>query len=110
VTGVAFGTTAAARFRFVSDTIDRLGPASVGPSPIVTADNYVYEGAPTITSVTPGKGPLGGGSAVTIVGTNFTAATAVTFGAGAATSVVVVSSTKITVKLRLTRPGWWTFG
>jgi hypothetical protein len=110
VTAVAFGTTAAS-FSFVSDTtitaktpshaagiVDVRVSTAGGPSPIVTADRYVYEQAPTIKSVVPDKGPLGGGQAVTIVGTNFTGATHVTFGTSAATSVVVVSSTKITAK------------
>ena len=53
---------------------------------------------PAITSVAPKSGPLGGAQAVTITGTNFTGASAVKFGTSAATSVVVVSSTKITAK------------
>jgi hypothetical protein len=52
---------------------------------------------PTITSSSPPSGPTTGGTTVTIIGTNFTGATAVTFGAaGAAESFTVVSSTEIT--------------
>jgi hypothetical protein len=111
VTAVAFGTTAAASFSFVSDTtitaktpahaagtVDVRVTTAGGPSPIVTADRYVYELAPTIVSVAPNKGPLSAGQAVTIVGTNFSGATAVAFSTSPATSVVVVSSTKITAK------------
>jgi hypothetical protein len=54
--------------------------------------------APTITSVAPKSGPLVGGTAVTITGTNFMApdVTTVTFGGVAATSLVVVSATSLT--------------
>ena len=51
---------------------------------------------PTVSSVAPNSGPLAGGTAVTITGTNFAAGATVTFGATAATNVVVVSSTSIT--------------
>jgi DNA-binding beta-propeller fold protein YncE len=52
---------------------------------------------PTITSSSPTSGPTTGGTTVTITGTSFTGATAVTFGAaGAAKSFSVVSSTDIT--------------
>ncbi|MCX2494903.1 Ig-like domain-containing protein, partial [Pedobacter sp. PF22-3] len=36
--------------------------------------------APTVTALSPTSGPTGGGTSVTITGTNFTGATAVTFG------------------------------
>jgi len=52
--------------------------------------------APTVTSVTPNSGTSGGGTPVTITGTNFAAGATVTFGGTPATNVVVVSSTKIT--------------
>ncbi|MHA3701447.1 IPT/TIG domain-containing protein [Jatrophihabitans sp. YIM 134969] len=50
---------------------------------------------PTITSISPKKGPTAGGTTVTIQGTRFTGATAVKFGTVAATSFTVVSDTKI---------------
>ena len=52
-------------------------------------------GAPTVTSVAPGTGPLTGGNTVTITGTGFTGATSVTFGGVDATSFTVVSATQI---------------
>ena len=52
--------------------------------------------APTVTSVSPNSGPAAGGTAVTITGTNFASGATVTFGAVAATNVVVVNSTTIT--------------
>jgi hypothetical protein len=53
-------------------------------------------GVPTLTTVAPATGPLAGGTAVTLTGTNFTGSTGVLFGTRAATSVVVVSATSIT--------------
>jgi Autotransporter beta-domain/Bacterial Ig-like domain (group 3)/IPT/TIG domain len=53
---------------------------------------------PTVTAVTPNTGPSGGGTSVTITGTNLTGATAVIFGGAAATFVNVVSATSITAR------------
>jgi hypothetical protein len=50
----------------------------------------------TVTSVVPNEGPTGGGTPVTITGTNLTGATEVVFGGTAATSVTPVSSTEVT--------------
>lgn len=52
--------------------------------------------APAVASVTPESGPAGGGTNVTITGTNFAGGAGVTFGATAATNVVVVDATTIT--------------
>ncbi|MBB4836950.1 hypothetical protein HNP52_000001, partial [Sphingomonas kyeonggiensis] len=55
--------------------------------------------SPTVTSVSPIAGPTGGGTAVTITGTNFTGTTGaagVKFGAANATGYTVNSSTQIT--------------
>lgn len=49
-----------------------------------------------ITSVTPNTGAAAGGTAVTIKGTNFAGATAVSFGGAAATLPVVVDDETIT--------------
>jgi hypothetical protein len=51
---------------------------------------------PTVTSVSPASGPLAGGTVLTITGTAFTGATAVSVGGVAATSVTVVNDTTIT--------------
>jgi alpha-tubulin suppressor-like RCC1 family protein len=51
---------------------------------------------PTVTKVKPASGSTEGGTAVTITGTNLTAATAVDFGATSAASVTVNSATSIT--------------
>ena len=51
--------------------------------------------SPTLTSVSPVAGPLAGGTAVTITGTNLSGATAVAFNGAPATSVTVASATSI---------------
>ncbi|HVA02985.1 MAG TPA: IPT/TIG domain-containing protein [Acidimicrobiales bacterium] len=44
---------------------------------------------PTVTAVNPSGGPLAGGNTVTVTGTTFSGATAVTFGSTAGTNVIV---------------------
>ncbi len=69
-----------------------------GPVPTVQTLNFTVGVAqpPTVSSVTPNSGAMGGGTSVTIAGTNFTAATAVKFGATNAASFTVNSATSIT--------------
>jgi streptogramin lyase len=50
---------------------------------------------PTVTNVTPSKGPVTGGTSVTITGTKFTGTSAVKFGSTKATSFKVDSDTSI---------------
>jgi IPT/TIG domain len=52
--------------------------------------------APAVTGVSPASGPTAGGNTVTITGTGFTNASAVSFGPAAATSFTVSSDTQIT--------------
>ncbi|OOG77794.1 cell shape-determining protein, partial [Sinorhizobium sp. A49] len=59
-------------------------------------DQFTYVAAPTVTSISPTAGPTTGGMTVTITGTGFAGATAVTFGATAATGYTVNSNTQIT--------------
>ena len=63
-------------------------------------------GGPTVTSLSPAGGPIGGGNTVYITGTNFTGGTTVKFGLYFATNVVVVSPTLITA----TAPAQFTAG
>ncbi len=70
---------------------------SYGTSVASAASNSVTPlPAPTIDSVSPNFGPLTGGTAVTITGTNFVSPATVTFGGVNATSVIVVNSSTIT--------------
>ncbi len=68
-------------------------PPYQAPSPRWT---LTVVAAPTVTAVSPNTGPTAGGTGVTITGTGFTGATAVDFGANAATGVTVNSDTSIT--------------
>jgi alpha-tubulin suppressor-like RCC1 family protein len=54
------------------------------------------EPTPAVSAVSPGSGRAAGGTAVTITGANLEGATAVKFGAAAASSFAVTSSTSIT--------------
>ncbi|WP_406278364.1 IPT/TIG domain-containing protein [Nocardia sp. NBC_00881] len=104
-TGVNFGSTPAASFTVVSDTEMRaVSPAGTDTAAVTvttiggTSDGvlYTFVPAPTITSVVPGSGPEAGGNTVSVIGTGFTGATAVEFGATPATSFAVVSDGVIT--------------
>jgi hypothetical protein len=107
---VHFGTAAASSVTVLSATqILAVAPAEAagtvdvtvtGPGGVSTtssADQFTYLAAPAVTGVSPAVGPLGGGTQVMITGTSFTDATVVDFGTIAATNVVVVSATQITV-------------
>jgi hypothetical protein len=100
-TAVAFNRSAAT-FSVTSDTtIQTTVPAgaTTGPLSVTTpggtvtsANNFTVLVAPTIASFTPASGPAG--TAVTISGTNFIGATAVSFN-GTAAAFTVTSDTSI---------------
>jgi spore coat protein U-like protein len=105
-TAVSFGSNAAASFTVNSATqITATSPAGVGTvdvtvttaggtSAISSGDRFTYGSAPTVTNVNPNTGPTSGGTSVTITGTNFSGATAVSFGSNAAASFTVNSATQ----------------
>jgi hypothetical protein len=95
-------------------TVDVTVTTPAGTSAVTSADQFTYEPAPTVTGVAPTSGSTSGGTSVTITGTSFTGATAVHFGANAATGVVVNSASSIsaispmgagTVDVTVTTPG-----
>jgi hypothetical protein len=99
-----------------SGTVDITVTTATGTSSKTPADQFTYQvpNLPTVTFLDPPIGVNTGGTAVTILGTNFTGATAVTFGGSAAESFVVNSSTSIsatsppgsgTVDVTVTAPG-----
>jgi hypothetical protein len=106
-TAVDFGSTSAS-FTVNSDSsITAVSPPGVGTvdvtvttpegtTPSSSTDRFSY-GVPTVTKVVPRVGPIAGGTAVTITGTNFTRATAVSFGSNNASSFTIKSPTKIAV-------------
>ncbi len=64
--------------------------------PFAIAINDLLE-TPVIFSISQPSGPAAGGTSVTLTGTSFTGTTGVTFGGAAATNVIVVSDTQITL-------------
>jgi hypothetical protein len=72
-------------------------------APVAGADTSTGS-VPSVSAVSPNSGPVSGGTAITITGTNFVSGATVVIGQGhlagagaiPATSVVVVSSTEIT--------------
>src|ERR1039458_10202848 len=105
---VTFGSASATNVVVVSGTqITATTPAGSAGAVMVTVSNpggqsgalagaFTYIAPPTVTSVSPNTGPVAGGTAVTLTGTNFAAGATVTFGGTAATNVVVVNGTTIT--------------
>jgi hypothetical protein len=106
-TAVDFGS-APASFTVTSDTsltaTDPAGAAgtvnvtvtnATGTSATSSTDQFSYLAPPSVTSISPSAGPLGGGTSVTITGTHFAAATSVAFGASTASGFTVISDTQI---------------
>ena len=79
------------------NTAGQTSPASAQVSYTVPTPSPT---TPTITSFTPTSGPTGGGTVITITGTNFATGATVRIGGVAATGVTLVSSTQ----LRATSP------
>lgn len=77
-------------------TVTRLQPIIQGKVNSCIFPAATAPPAPTLTAVSPASGPVSGGTAVTITGTNFQSGATVTFGGTAATSVTVVNATRIT--------------
>jgi hypothetical protein len=104
-TAVSFGGTAATTFTVVSATSINatVGVGASGSVSVTTAAGtgtragFIYLPPPTITSFSPTS--AGTGQVVNIIGTNFTGATAVSFGGTAATTFTVVSATSINAKI-----------
>ncbi|HVC71743.1 MAG TPA: IPT/TIG domain-containing protein [Acidimicrobiales bacterium] len=108
-TAVSFGTTPAASFSVTGDTsITAVSPAAGagtvdvtvtgdgGQSATAAFDEFTFVAAPAVSGLGPTSGPTGGGTAVTITGTNFTDASAVYLG-GTPVGFVVNDDTSITV-------------
>ena len=110
VTGVSFGTVAATSFTVTSPTsLIAFGPAEsagtvdvtvttrTGTSATSTADLVAFQlPVPTVTGLSAASGFTTGGDSITITGTNLTGATAVFFGAVAATTFTVNQDGTIT--------------
>ena len=92
-TAVKFGANNAASYAVNSNTqITATSPAGTAgavdiavtnnslTSSTSSADQFTYVAAPTVSAISPTSGPAAGGTTVTITGTGFTGATAVTIG------------------------------
>ncbi|WP_344447400.1 IPT/TIG domain-containing protein, partial [Kitasatospora nipponensis] len=122
-TDVRFGSTPATTFTVVSGTqitaVAPPGGAGMVHLTVTTAGGtsstfYYYLNAPVLTSVVPTQGPTSGGITLTLTGSGLSQASAVHFGAAAATSFTVVSDNQAlatvpagsgTVQVTVTSPG-----
>ena len=111
-TGVQFGGTGGTGVSVVNDTtVTVITPAHAagqvdvtvtnpqGTSTAVNADHYTFatpSAVPAVVSISPARGPVAGGTAVTITGSGLTGTSAVSFGGVAATGVTVVSDSSVT--------------
>jgi len=80
-------------------TVDILVTVGGVTNTATASDQFTYQAAvaaPTVNGVNPPGGPTTGGTTVSITGTGFTGATAVSFGTTPATSFTVNSNTSIT--------------
>jgi uncharacterized repeat protein (TIGR01451 family) len=84
---------------FHPQSVDEIGPYLDGKAGVCVFPN-AGASTPTVSSVSPSSGPLGGGTTVTISGTGFASGATVSFVDGtrgvAAASVAFVSSTQLT--------------
>ncbi len=113
-TGVSFGGTAGTNVTEVNPTkltvkspvhaageVDVTVTTAGGTSATGANDKFTFEApgapAPTCSAFTPNKGPIVGGTAVTLSGTNLSSATKVEFGTTAVTSFTEDTATTIKV-------------
>jgi hypothetical protein len=104
-TAVRFATKTATSFTVNSSTqITAVSPSGTGTVNVTVTTSqgtstqqvpFTYVTPPALSGLSPGQGPVSGGSTVTLTGTNLTGATAVQFD-NAAASFTVNSSTQIT--------------
>ncbi len=99
--------TAASPTAAAAGSLDVLVTAGGETSPVVAADAFTYLSSgtpaapspPVMTSLSPTSGPMTGGTVVTIVGANFTGATAVDFGTAPGSDIAVnTAGTSLSVK------------
>ncbi len=83
---------------FSNGAVNIVVTTASGSSVVTINSQFTYgsTAAPTVTGVNPSSGYVTGGTVVTITGTGFTGATAVSFASVAATSFTVNSDTQIT--------------
>jgi pimeloyl-ACP methyl ester carboxylesterase len=83
-------------FNYTANTgASRTGIITVQGQTITVTQAGTTPPAPTISAIAPASGTTGGGTPVSITGTNFASGASVTIGGTVATSITVVSSTQI---------------
>jgi alpha-tubulin suppressor-like RCC1 family protein len=108
-TSVMFGATPATSFTVNSatsitatapaesaGTVDIIITTPAGTSPKKVSDRYTFQAPPSVTKISPKSGPVTGETTVVITGSEFTRASAVTFGSVPASKFTVNSATSIT--------------
>jgi hypothetical protein len=105
-----FGGTSCTSTTFVSATTlvcaaPAESPATVNVSVVnpdgqssVLPNIYTFDAGPSLSTITPNNGPLGGAASVTLAGSGFVSGASVTIGGSPCTSLSVVSSSTITCK------------
>src|SRR5262249_21398296 len=76
-------------------TVDVTVTTFGGTTAISAADQFTYVTAPVVSGLSIVNGSTGGGYPISIFGSNFLGASAVSFGSSAATSFTVVSASQI---------------
>jgi hypothetical protein len=71
-------------------------PRDPGQAPAILEDGYFYVAPPNITSIDPARGPLHGGTVITIRGDHFHPGITITIGGVPCTTLVFVSDTELT--------------
>jgi hypothetical protein len=86
-------------------TVDITVTTPVATSAPSSADQFTFQAPPSISTVGPASGPVGGETTVTITGNNLEGTTAVDFGSTAAADFTVTSPTSITAVTAPEPPG-----
>jgi hypothetical protein len=81
----------------MAGTEDVTVATAYGTSATSSADRFTYVGVPSISSISPSTGAIGGGIQVTINGTNLANLTGVMFGSMAPSRLISQSATQIVV-------------
>lgn len=107
-TAVVFGSAQGTSLSIVTDTLLKVttpsGSPGAVPVTVTTTDgsadapnDFTYQAAPTVSTLSINRGPTSGGTIVTITGTGFTGVTNVSIG-GVAAATVFDSATTITAQ------------
>lgn len=83
-------------WKIIDKTMANLTATSGQPWSFTTATPTPPGAGATVTSISPNTGPIAGGTAVTITGTNFVTGATVSFGVATSPKVVFVNSTTLT--------------